>query len=474
MSLNDDKRKIFGEIAALRVSTETYPKFKIGNSLDSLDNIKSGGVDFLTDLIKSLIGFEELQNAIADFLTNKIEDVEDEVKSSLKNSLNTLISCNINPSIPDSVKHTNIVPSSTGLNMDIKHIDYLNIFLTNPNTPEGGLIYGDTSSGINSTDCNTFLFNALQTPNYEFNWGSITNDDNNDILSVKFNPSGQPNNTLNIKVSEFYSNPTNNKKLIDLNNDYIDSITFLSPDKIISGAFDLLFGVLSGNKSEKQITQEAKLEALIDRIINSEDTIIDDSYFQFTNEELIDFENISNNRKNGVQSININDNVELSMDINDLVSLQNNINGVTSSLVLNQEIINGLSTITQNATSELNNNDAVGAKLNIFDALIKKLTTAIINIVLSPKLLLIYNLNYYIITGNEITDPLDFFSKNRNMIKGIIDSIKTVLTTYLTDIVMKQITDLVEKHLIEILKEKQKALRAQLASLTGVNQLNIL
>lgn len=466
MALNDEKKKIFGEIAALRVSTESYPKFNIGHSLDSLTNININGVDFLTDLIKSLIGFEELERALADFLANKIDSVEDEVKNALKLSLNTLISCNINPSIPDSVKHNNIIPSSTGLTLDIRNLDYLNIFMTDPTSNEGGMLYSDASSGINSEDCNTFLFNVLQTPNFEFNW----NDGDNDLLSLKFNPIGAPNNSLNVKVSEYYSNPANNKKLIDLNNDYIDSIKFLAPDKVISGAFDLLFGVVSKTKSQKQLIQEAKLEALVNKIIDTEDTIIDDSFFQFSNEELASFEEITTDRKKGINKMNTTETIELSVRTEDIVTLQNSMNTASSTFILNQEIIKGLDIIVNNSTADVpNKQDVVGLKLNIFDALIKKLTTAIINIVLSPKLLLIYNLNYYIVTGEPLTDPLEFFSKNRTLMKSIIDSIKSVLLTYLTDIVMKQITELVEQHLIEILKEKQKLLRNQLSSLTGFN-----
>ncbi len=462
MSLNDDKKKIFGEIAALRVSTETFPKFNISNSLSSLDNLKSSNVDFLTDLIKSLIGCEELQKIIADFLTNNIGDVEDEIKSGLKSTLNSLVSCNINPSIPDSIKY-----SGDGYNINIKNIDYLNIFLTNPDSPEGGLIYNDISSGINSTDCNTFLFNILQTPNYEFNWGANTGD--NDILSFKFNPPSLPNNTLNIKVSEYYSD---NKKLVDLNNDYIDSIDFLDINKIISTTFDLLFGVLSTNKSDKQLNQETKLEALIDRLINTENTIIDDSFFQFSNEELVDFEILSSNRKNKIQSLKIDKDVDISVNLDDILSIKNNISGVSSTFIVNQEIIKGLDKITNNATNQLSNSDSTGIKLNIIDGLIKKITTAIINIVLSPKLMLIYNLNYFLVTGESINDPLEFISKNRNLIKSVIDSIKSVLTTYLTNLIMKEVTDLVEQHLIEVLKEKQKLLRAQLSSLVGGNQTN--
>lgn len=466
MGLLDDKKKVFGDIAALRVSVEGFPKSKLGNSLSSIKNLNTNSVDFLTDLIKSLIGFESLQKVIVDTLSSKLPLIEDDIKKALKSSLLSFISCDINPSIPDKFKHQNINPSSIGLNLDLKKIDFLEIMLTDPSSNEGSLLYSDISSGINSVDFNTFLFNVTQTPNFEYDWGLSTG--NNSILSLKFNPIASPNNTLNVRASNFYSDPANNKKLTDLNNDYIDSIKFLEPEKIINGILDSIFGTTSTNKSDKQIIKEAQIEAIINNIVNSgEDVIIDDSYFKFSNEEMISFEEKITNKRKKVNVISTNKDYESSISIEDIIQLNNSIINASSMFDVGQQLNNGINTLANLATNNIPDVDIPSVKLDFIESLIKQLTVAIINIVMSPKLVIIFALNYTIATGNSFTDPIEFMSLSRDLFKRLIKQISDSIVKILLDEVLKQVTSLVEQHVVEVIKEKTKARRNQLLSLTG-------
>ena len=100
MSIANDKRQVFSEIAALRVSTQGFPKKVLSDSIKSITEQKANSIDFLTDLLKSLVGFESLKDVVVETLTQNLDEVEDTVKETLKKVLKGLVSCSVNPKIP--------------------------------------------------------------------------------------------------------------------------------------------------------------------------------------------------------------------------------------------------------------------------------------------------------------------------------------------------------------------------------------
>jgi hypothetical protein len=105
MSVVDKKRKVFGNIAAARTLTESMPKLKLNSSFPSVNN-KGDTITFLTDLIKSLIGYIALVNAIVDILTHSLEKIERDIKKALKTELKSIVSCGVDPSLPAFIKST--------------------------------------------------------------------------------------------------------------------------------------------------------------------------------------------------------------------------------------------------------------------------------------------------------------------------------------------------------------------------------
>jgi hypothetical protein len=264
MSLINDKKEIFGEIAALKTLNEGFPSFLLSNSVPSINN-KQDSLNFLVDLLKSLVGYEKLNDGLTDLLTNELDNIEVSVKKTLKLNLKKYINCNSNPKIPDLLKHQNVIPNSSGINIELKKIDLIDLMHIEPTSEVGHMFYDDTSSGLNSTDFNTFLYNLIQDGNQQ-DWG---NNSTNPILSLKFTQNGTVNNVVNIKASEFYSTTINNKTLTDLNNDYIDSIKLFPSDKVISNIIDSLFGPISSflKKDIKTLTEEEEINSIIDKLI---------------------------------------------------------------------------------------------------------------------------------------------------------------------------------------------------------------
>src|ERR1035437_9563808 len=98
----DKKKKIFGNIAAARTLTEGLPKLKTSSSFPSINN-GGNSITFLTDLIKSLIGYEALMSTLVKILTYSLSESERQIKKALKQDLKTIVSCGVDPHLPNFI-----------------------------------------------------------------------------------------------------------------------------------------------------------------------------------------------------------------------------------------------------------------------------------------------------------------------------------------------------------------------------------
>lgn len=131
MSVIDKKRKVFGNIAAIRTLTEGMPQLKLSSSFPSINN-GGNSITFLTDLIKALIGYEALVGTVVDILTHSLTQIEKDIKIALKQELKNIVSCGVDPSIPAFL-------STTGIVIEVSKVDYLDLFKVDPNSPNGKL-----------------------------------------------------------------------------------------------------------------------------------------------------------------------------------------------------------------------------------------------------------------------------------------------------------------------------------------------
>ena len=205
MSILSDKEKVFGNISALRTLTDDFPQLNINNSFPSV-NSSANPQQFLIDLVLSLTGFEELRDTLIDVLTYASETIEVAIKDALKVELKALVSCGVDPTLPQWLVND-------GIEIKVSKIDFFNVFKVDPTTQAGGLMYEDVPAGLGSTDFNTFLYYTIQ------NEGSPAQSWNG-ILDFEFNQNASvPFNTLTITPDVSYTN------LTDLNNDFIGSVS---------------------------------------------------------------------------------------------------------------------------------------------------------------------------------------------------------------------------------------------------------
>lgn len=466
MALIDQKRKVFGNIAAMRTLNDGFPKLKLNSSFSSINN-KGSSLDFLTDLLKSLVGYERLRDIVTNILVYNLDTIEKDIKLALKQELKSIVSCGVDPSIPSFLKYGN-----SGIVTEVKKVDFFDMLLTDPTTIGGGLIYDDISNQLNSIDFNTFLYNTIQNDTITQNWGSSTSTNN--ILNITFNSLGSgtiPNNTLKITASNYYSTISNNKTLTDLNNDYIDSIKLFGTEKVINNIIDSLFGSVSIkiNKTTKQLENEEKIASITNCIINSdENDDINDNYFTFSNDEIRNQQEIANNRKKGIRKLKTCGEMEINIPTGFLIELQSGLTATTNvseTKTIVDKTINEMAIFSSNNTSV--QQDKYAIQLNFIQEILNKLINSIINIIISPKIVTIFLINYKILYGPTATydDAVSFLKNNKTLIRDIMNRVRDNIIQTLLMNALKEIGELVRQTYSETQKEKGKIKLSRLLSL---------
>jgi hypothetical protein len=466
MDYTSEKSDVFGQIAALRVTAESYPRFSISNSLPSISQA-TNSLEFLVDLTKALIGFDALKETLVGVLTHNLEDIEDDVKKALKKALKSLVSCGINPSLPDDFVND-------GIDLELRVIDFLDLFKVNPTSEAGQLLYNDRNNGTNSTDFNTFLYQVIQDNGSTSSWGNQTLG--NDILDVNFtqqnpNPNGT-NNIVNLKPSSTLTSD----KLTDFNNAYIDSIKLFNTNKIINSVIESIFGSISlrVNKNRRTIETEEKINEIIDRIINAdEDVVIDDSFFQFSNPEIADIESRAELRRKGYTVVATCDNVESRISFNSLVNIDaelDPLNGQTSPTFIEEKttiVRRSLDILAQESAQNVNSVDKFTVELNFIESMLRTIMKALVSVILSPKLIAIMALNHQIVNGTTFTSVEEFMKQNKVLITTVLESVRDAVVAIILDRVLKEVKNLVSQNIIATQIERVKNQKAQLASLLG-------
>jgi F0F1-type ATP synthase assembly protein I len=462
MNVISKKKEVFGKIGATKTLTEGLPKLKLSSSFSSINN--SGDViSFLTDLVKTLVGFEALVSSVIDTITHSLPRIEKEVKKALKVELKNIVSCGVNPSLPDWMKST-----EPGINIQVKKIDFADILRTDPNSVAGQLIYNDiTTPLVNSTDFNTFLYGVIQDEGIEYSWKNI--------ITFKFVANGAPfgfsNNSLIIKADQAYDNKT----LTDLNNDFIDSLILFNSDNVVNKVMDIIYGTISSTigKSLKQLESESQINTIIDKMVtNNNKNPIPDSAFSFTKEETYKQQAEALARKKGSINLKTTNDIPSSVPISQLTDFTQQFKSAGGNVIQQKDAIkNGLTNMANaSALNVPNPIDVVSSKLNFIQQIIVTLIKSIVNIVLSPKVILTFVLNYKIVYGPQatFTNGVDFIKKNKNLMNRIMKVIAEELIKILLAIALKEIAILVSKAMAKKQKEKVTLKLAQLQSLIGV------
>jgi hypothetical protein len=467
--IKSKKQKVFGEIGAAKTLTSGMPTFRLDSSYPSINN-RGDSILFLTDLLKSLVGQQELIKKIVEFLTKYLNKIEITLKKIIKDLLKGILSCGTNPSIPSFLKST-----GTGVVVKVDKLDFFDLFKVDPYSLTGPLLYNNITSPYLTTskDFNTFLYGVIQenNPTVVHSW---KNKSGQNILDVKFETSsvGNANNSFIFKVNSNYDE----KSLLEFNNDFVDSIEILNAKDMVNRIIDTLFGSisLSMKKTKKQLQKEAEVNAIIDKLTNAAvNNELDNFYFEFSNEEIAKIQTQVDDRKKGIIKIRTSTTVEANMPIEYLQNLTVNLN--TTSTISDQANIltDSLNSMGDNLASQTQNiQDKQTIKIGFITELVKSLIKAVSNAILSPKVVIIFLLNYKILYGVNASynGPVDFIKQNKALFIGLFKEVNTLVVTFLMTIAMKEITKLAGDAALVKITDRLENKKQQLLSLIGIPQ----
>jgi len=485
MNLKDKKKKIFGFIAALKLLAgdtagldylsklgldklnfkNGMPKLKLSASFNSVSN-GTNPIQFLLDLVKSLVGFEALLEGFTTSITYSMPNIIEEILKLIQTELKGLVSCGVDPSIPSFLVNPGII-------IEVSKIDSLDLFKIDPSSTAGQLLYQDITSPLtNSNDLNTFLYGVIQDDGTTHSWKNI--------LDITFNsvgiPNVRPNNSFTIKVPSAYGVKT----LTDLNNDFLKNLStpsapLLDSKKMVNDVVDSVYGTVSAaaKKTLKQLQQQAEIDNIVECLANTDSgDEIDNNYFTFTNEEVYVHEETASLKQKGIVKLECCNKVQSSIPVTFLTSFNDEMNQATLMEDKRTIIANNLNKMaTQSAANSTNPSDDITIKLNFIESLIKNLTKAIVGNFLSPKLIMIFLINFKVAFGAAAVfeDAIDFLKKNKNLIHAIIKKVTEMMIKILLNIALKKIAALIAGSEITKQKEKAKNKLNQILSLTGVD-----
>lgn len=254
------------------------------------------------------------------------------------------------------------------------------------------------------------------------------------------------------------------KTIFEFNYDYIFSLKLFDSKVIVANIINSILGI--GNSAissllnvKYSLHEEAiakKVGEIVDKIMESEDTIINDDFFSFSNDE---YESLLNDTE-----IKYSENYKFgevygTIDENSFNNITEGIMNIGSAPTLNEQ-----QTIIKNLLSNAAKSSANNTEMQIYDKftlgeniifdLIKESITQIVLQVLSPKVMLLYAINSYFM--GDASDG-DFSKINvKNLLKGlnnlIISIVKQVLDILIKELLLYLLTEL--KDLLNALLRK--------------------
>lgn len=452
---NDITTEINNKIAVLKTVTSDTTKI-IQNKVTDPKNNVNGLMDSVLTIYDKICGYDDMISSIEEILSNKIDDIETTLKSSIKVAIKKIISCGIEPTISD-------ILIENGMSFELKKVDPFSLFLIDPGSENGSYVYFDNSSGVDSKDFNVFLYSIIKqsTENADFSGSDwcIFIKENGEIIRkelfkanfIEYDVLSGKNNVLTIKINESYRN----KKLSSFISDYLDSIKIFNNVQILSLIFDDILGskIISLNKTTEQLTSEKMISNIVDKLIDNldnENDFIDNSFYEFSNETYDRILEESENKKNGFIA---NTNIEINKDI-----LNEQLNGLKIDDLSISEQTNILKNVIDEITEDLKDRNKINYTLNfkfdIVKKIIKNLTNAISMYLFSPKITYLFYMTNRLYNLNDPNSIEEYIKSNINIYKTIIVKVRDIITTFLTDKIKEKLLPLITKMSVELLKEK--------------------
>ncbi len=368
-----------------------------------------------------------------------------------------------------------------GINIELKKLDLTCLFNISPSSDAGQLLYGNTY------DMNRFLWKCIQEPLTPFPWVDpvvgipiawvtyiedkfsqspnvpfITDNTGDGIQNADARPM-----VFKVQIDDSYQT----KELLTFVNDYINSQNpIFDADAVIPGVIELIFGTLTNKIQlpddcvERAVQLEMALKDYVDAGVENPEVTMDNSFYEFSPEQMINIKAEVANKKMGVKAFEKCCNSQTGkVDFDTILDYHNDIKGIsnTGGAQLNEQLsitTKAMDAMANQASASVTNKDKTFALGEFFSNFITSLQIAIVKIFLSPKNLIIIYTMYYLVNGKMIEGIS--IKKILQAIECILrkilgDLIRKLIYDYLLPLIIKALKDMILCVIIKKLKEKQ-------------------
>jgi hypothetical protein len=274
-----------------------------------------------------------------------------------------------------------------------------------------------------------------------------------------------------------------NSTIYDFNKDYIDSLRIFYTKPIVSAIvksarnlrFEYSYG---GTLSLEEEILKGEISKILTKVIEAEDTEIEDCYFSFSNDEYDNLVREAELRRKGIVSKTGDTNIGVVYDEDDIM---NGMTGMTGTATLQERktIIKNTFTVISSATGATD--DEITTSLN-WDGnsysnnilhLLRNILMQFLEAFLTPRVVLIFLINYKFANGVIPKTPLDFLSAFLKMILPVIRSLVDYFIDFLFGEVLKRLKDLIEVYILKLSLEHLEKYKETILSLIENCTLNL-
>ena len=398
MGFIDDKTQTINNVALFEV-LNTLPKSRATSSLESVISKSKNLLPFLLDLLSATCKDNakspkekaqcEATRILIEILVEYFPVLLKILKEGLAKAIKAGLACGTDFKLPTfQVK----------IKLNIKELDFNKMLQQSPLSDVGSLLYGKDAT----KDLNWFLNNLIQSGGA----GTWKN-----IINFNFNQATQE---IEIGINPTYASLGGGKSFDNFILDFIGSIELITMEQFMARLTDSLTGVLASamNTSLDQLIVMEQISKLQDKINSSdpckEDYQIDESYFTFSNDEMLSMETIANQKTKGVTMLDLGCGmVESSIPLSSIKTVFDEIRNTPPSK-MNSVIEKSLDSINNSLTSNVKEEDKKIAKLSLNTKFIEQIPKILTNIILEPKLVLLYQLCAKLVNGplSPLTPPV--------------------------------------------------------------------
>ena len=232
------------------------------------------------------------------------------------------------------------------------------------------------------------------------------------------------------------------RTLVEFNTDYVMSLKLFDSKVVTAQLLDSLMGLLNIdlNLTYKQMLIKNEVKKMVQMIVETDDTVVDDCFFTFTNETYDAMLEKAELNQIGLFSINGEQNTTTTINPKEILRSLNELD--------DSAIQSGDTTVIEHALTEISGNittmdamegDAInfGARMNFIENLMNNLAYVITSAVLSPKVYLLILINLEILGKDTNFNLEGFIGQFKQLIASLIRTIRDQLIKYLVDELMK-------------------------------------